>query len=51
MWLWRVIAMAGVAQVVGLVILANATLFSASLSTGIIIGIAGSPLGGAYVRW
>ena len=39
----RVIAIAGVAQVVGLVILANAdSVFELHLSTGIIIGIAGS---------
>ena len=39
----RVIAIAGAAQVIGLVILANAdTIFELHLSTGIIIGIAGS---------
>ena len=39
----RVIAVAGVAQVVGLLILANAdTIFALHLSTGVIIGIAGS---------
>ena len=39
----RVIAIAGVAQVLGLVILANAdSVFELHVSTGIIIGIAGS---------